>query len=63
MPVDYFKVVTLPNSFDILTMYPWNNSKEANDYEKLLNQKEKEKVKVMRRESQVEKFNHRYGKK
>ncbi len=62
MPVDYFKVVTLPNSFDILTMYPCDNSKEANDYEKLLNQKEKEKVKVMRRESQVEKFNHRYGK-
>ncbi len=61
MPVDYFRVVTLPDSYDILTMFPTNLSIDANNYEELLKEKENKKIKVKTRQSQIDKFNQRYG--
>lgn len=66
--VNYLKVVTLPNTFDILTMYPAYDIKKyaINNYAQMLSQKEIEDEKgpvMVKRESQVEKFNRRYGKK
>lgn len=55
---DTLRVVTLPNTKNILSMYPIptiNNELEV--------EKDIEKTKQIRRESQIDKFNRRYGKK
>ncbi len=64
-------VMTLPNSYEILTMAPSGSKRnvEINDYEGMLQSllpKEEEepiKQKVMKRQSQIDKFQKRYGKK
>lgn len=66
--VNYLKVITLPNSFDIITMYPKFGDKKyaINYYEQVLSQEEVVEERppvIVKRESQVEKFNRRYGKK
>lgn len=62
-PINYFTVVTLINSFDILTMYPDFASFYSNDYEQLCQEKDEKFIKKLERPSQIEKFNRRYGKK
>ena len=52
--LDYLVVITLPFSKDILTMYPSNENLEE-EIEK------EQKQKVIKRESQIEKFNRRYN--
>ncbi len=60
--VDYIRVITLQDSNDIITMYP-NNNKANFPYIDITPKEEMnlEKVKV-KRLSQIEKFNQRYGK-
>jgi len=66
--VDYVTAVTPPYSTDIFTIYPTQNERvvkpTVNDYQSLLRSKEKteEPVKIKQRQSQIEKFNRRYGK-
>ena len=47
--LDYIKVITLPNSKKIITIYPFNNYKEKN---------KKSKIKIM---SRIDKFKHKYN--
>jgi len=66
IPVNHLKVTTLPNSTDIITMFPYSNNKKniVNDYEEMLTEDTQEQfVKSLKRKSQVEKFQERYGKK
>lgn len=67
---NYLKVITNPNTKDIITMYPYDKKRmylpdiiEEIPQKELLKQTEKDKVltKEIKRESQIEKFNKRYG--
>lgn len=66
-PINHLSVITLPNSYDILTMFPDSTITKRsmiNDYERLLHPPEEVGfVKTKRRQSQIDKFNQRYGKK
>jgi len=65
---DYVTAVAPPYSTDIFTIYLTQNEHvlkpTVNDYQTLIRSKEKveEPVKVKQRQSQIEKFNRRYGK-
>lgn len=50
------KVVTLPNTYDIITMYPTQNK------QKRWQENEERVEKVLKKESQIDKFNRRYKK-
>ncbi len=59
--VNYFQVVTFADSNDIITMYPFEN-KEKNFYTDLSPVPEESmKLDRVRRQSQIDKFNQRYG--
>lgn len=60
-PLDYLTVVTLPDTKEIITMYPtYQNCEEIKDNEnQIINQKVKEKT--IPRMSQIEKFNKKYN--
>lgn len=63
--VNYLLVRVLPNSFDILTMFPDSLIRNTyiNNYTTLLAEVQTEKSpKIIKRESQIDKFNRRYGK-
>ena len=61
--LDYIQVVTLQDSNQIITMYPFSN-KENYPYIDITPKKEEEKTSnvLVKRLSQIEKFNQRYGK-
>ncbi len=65
-PTNHIAVYTFPDTLEIVNMYPQKVSRNVpiNDYDKLCHQEEMEKVKTkqIKRESQVDKFNRRYGK-
>lgn len=56
---DYLKVVCLPNTHDIITMYPAIIGSEEQEKKEIIEKKPKHKVR--RRLSQIEKFNARYN--
>ena len=59
--VDYLEVITLQNSNDIITMYPYEN-RERREYIDITPEIEFSTLKHQR-VSQIDKFNARYGKK
>lgn len=59
--VDYLKVITLKDSNDIITMYPYDNLARLPYYDLTSSLKESETCKA-KRMSQIDKFNQRYGK-
>lgn len=60
--LDYLVVVTIPHTNEIITMYPTNEYLEEQIEEIEIPKKEEpEKQKVIKRESQIEKFNRRYN--
>ena len=56
---DWLKVVCLPNTHDIITMYPTIIGSEDEEQEEII--EESPKTKVRKRLSQIEKFNARYN--
>lgn len=60
--VDYIKVVAIQDTNDIITMFPYENKGNL-PYIDLTPQKEIEEIPKVKRLSQIDKFNQRYGKK
>lgn len=58
---DYLEVITIPNTTNIITIFPINNDKYCNKSNQEVKLEEKKKVKTNRK-SQIEKFNERYSK-
>jgi len=64
LPVNHLQVTVLPNSSDIITMFPYigNKKNNINNYNDMLAVREDyQPIKKLKRESQIEKFNRRYG--
>jgi hypothetical protein len=59
---DYFKVITLQHSNEILTMYPVSNDFKTPFIDITPIQEEDCSNKLVKRMSQIDKFNQRYGK-
>lgn len=60
--LDYLVVVTIPYSNEIITMYPSNEYLEEQIEEiDIPKKEERQKQKIIKRESQIEKFNRRYN--
>lgn len=59
--VDYIKVIAIQGTNDIITMYPYDNKANL-PYIDLTPQKEIEEMPKIKRLSQIDKFNQRYGK-
>ena len=55
------RVLTLPFSKDIITMYPTDETLKEKIEVDVMKEEEKPKQKVYHRESQIEKFNRRYN--
>lgn len=60
---DHIKVITLPNSKDIINIYPCDfHSRNIDSYQEEIKETEIVKVKQLKRESQIDKFNKKFAK-